>query len=139
MMGGFIPMPSRKMQDALDTRVKALEAKMAKRRVVQFKKGDGLKPGRSEEPGRPFLLKTPVDITIRPQQVQAVRLGLSCNLPVLVTRGADAKVFAPGQELEVTIEGAGRKGPSDEILEFGVGETVARCFVLDCTDLELDD
>lgn len=121
------------MQDNLDERVKKLEKKMAKRKIVQFKKGDAPSPGRSDDLGRPFLLKLPVSVTLPATGSRSVRLGLSCNLPCFVCREDFVKVFAPGQELEVTLKNHDLASP----LVLGQGEVVARCFLLDSTELEI--
>lgn len=105
-----------------------------KKLVVEFKKTDGPTPGRSEQAGRPFLLKLPMSITLPPGATRVMKMGLSCNLPAIVCRRGETTIFAPGQELEVTLR-------NNEVnpLVLGEKEVVAQCFVLDNTDLETVD
>lgn len=106
---------------------------MAKKVVVKFKKTDGLEPRRSEIDGKPFALKLPLPISGRPAGTapQRIKLGLSCNLPCLVIANGVTEIFAPDQELSVTLtltEGG-----------YGQGETVARCYPIDCTNMVTED
>lgn len=121
---------------AMTTRELEEDLMSRKKLIVEFKKTDGPAPGRSEQAGRPFLLKMPMPVTVPPLGTRVVKLGVSCNLPVVVCRrGNDAQLFAPGQELEVKVQNADLTAP----LQVGTNEVVAQCFVLDNTDLESID
>lgn len=109
---------------------------MLKKLIVEFKRGDAPAPGRSEQAGRPFLLKLPIPVTVPPVGVRTVKLGLSCNLPCVVSRrGGKSELFGPDQELEVTIKNSDTVNP----LVLGQGEVVAQCLVIDNTDVETVD
>ena len=99
-----------------------------KKKIVEFMKTDGLEPRREfgDNGGRPFLLRMP--FTVAEQVGRRVRLGLSCNLPCVVVRSGKAELFAPGQELEVGVD-----------IGYGEGEVVAKCYPIDCSNLELSD
>lgn len=93
---------------------------MAKKKSVEFKILDGMKPVRLEIPGRPWALKAPLAV----RDSRRLRLGVSCELPVLVVKGNKVEFFAPNQELAVDIADV-----------TGAGEVVARAFVVDCSDI----
>lgn len=103
-------------------------------RLVKFKLTDGMTPRKLETTvGKPFGLRAPLTVNIPPSGKQVVRLGLSCELPVLVVGKTDCKVFGPGQELAVELS-AEADGAS-----FGEGEVVAKAYVIDNTHFELNN
>lgn len=106
---------------------------MAKKKI-KFKLLDGMKPRKLESAGKPFGLRLPLAINLPPRTSMTVRLGLSCELPVVVvgTVGRESKIFSPGTELSVDVQSL------DEAVNFSAGEVVAKAFVLDCTDCELE-
>lgn len=111
------------------------EELMAKKVIVRFRRTDGFKPSRADEAGRPFFLKTPVDVSLAQGGKQVIRLGLFCDMPCLVVRSGWSKLIPPGTELEVEIE-----NPLNSFtLAFGAGEVVARAYPLDCSNLEAEE
>lgn len=103
---------------------------MAKK-IVKFTVTDGMKPGRSEEPGRPFTLKLPVPIMLVTGSSKRVKLGVTCNMTCVVVGKEKSEVFGPGQELSVELLAA------RDIFNMGAGEVVAKASPVDCTNLEL--
>lgn len=123
--------PTEQIMKILEMSTREIEEDlMAKKVLVTFKKTDGLEPRRSEDDGKPFALKLPMTITV-PTGHQKVGLGLTCNLPCIVVRYGKAELFAPGQDLKVTLETA-------ETTTYGQGETVAKCYPIDCSNMEIE-
>jgi hypothetical protein len=108
------------------------EFKMAKKKV-KFTLSDGVAPLQSEEPGRPFLLKMPINITIPSRVDSDLDLGVAVDRACVVVRGSVCTLFAPNTKLSVKLV-----NPAAEVLVMGRGETVARLFVLDNSDLVME-
>ena len=110
---------------------KPKEQTMAKKKTVKFKVTDGKQPKKLASVGGPFGLRAPMNVNIPARSTRTLKLGLSCELPVLVTVGdRPPEFFAPGVELSVTLG-------SRESTDFSEGEVVAKAFVLDNSDVEL--
>jgi hypothetical protein len=105
---------------------------MAKKKV-KFKITDGLRPRKSEGSGKPFELRLPMDIAVASMSNTTVKLGLSCEVPLVVVRGTSIRVVAPGEDISIEI-----LNPNQATLALGMGEVVARGFCLDNSDCELD-
>lgn len=103
-------------------------------RLVKFKLQDGMTPRKLETtPGKPFGLRTPLTVNLPANGKQTVRLGLSCELPVLVVGKSESKLFGPNQELSVDLSSEA------DGATFGEGEVVAKAYVIDNTYFELND
>lgn len=99
---------------------------------VLFTVTDGLKPEGSETSVfRPIGLRTPVPINLELGNNRGIRLGVSCNVPLLVvTRGTkQATLFPPNQELGVTLLAA------SEPLNMSDGEVVADAYLVGSSDV----
>jgi len=105
------------------------EYNMVKKDIVKFEVTDGRKPTRSDEVGRPFLLKLSLPVRIAHGSKSRVKLGVSCNLPSVVVGKAGAELFAPNAQLSVELLAG------NEVLNMGDGEVVARVFPIDCSNL----
>lgn len=103
------------------------EPKMAKKKV-KFSVTDGLKPVKG--PTGQILLKLPLPLNLKSGS-RTVSLGLSCDRPLLVVCGGKMNYFPPNSGLTATLS-----AEADE-LNYGSGETIATCFVLDNSDVEL--
>ena len=108
---------------------------MAKKKV-NFKLTDGMKPKKLDSAGKPFGLKLPFAVTVQPNSIKEISLGLSCDVPLIVipvfADMIDNKVsiVAPGQPIVVTISTL----PG---VSLGDGEVVAKAFALDNSDSEM--
>lgn len=107
------------------------ELLMAKK-FIKFKTTDGIKPRKSKQPGTPFDLQAPMDIRLGANSSQEVKLGVSCEQPVVVVRGSQVKLFAPGETLSVAI-----RNDTYDVTVLGRGEVVAFAFVLDNSNNEV--
>lgn len=109
-----------------------LEEKDMAKKFIKFKTTDGIKPRKSKQQGGPFDLQAPMDIRLGANSTQEVKLGISCEQPVVVVRGGNAKLFAPGETLSVSI-----RNDSYDVTVLGRGEVVAFAFVLDNSNNEV--
>ena len=108
---------------------------MAKKKV-NFKLTDGIKPKKMDSAGKPFGLKLPFAVTVAPNSIKEIDLGISCELPLLVISNfsdmseSKVKLVAPGERIVVTISTLSG-------VSLGDGEVVAKAFVVDNSDMEL--
>jgi len=117
--------------DSVVSREQQKEIDMAKKKVM-FSTTDGMQPRKSDSPGKPFNVRLPMTVNISAHSSKEIRLGVSCELPVVLSRDGVASLFAPRQEISVTLKNSG-----DSVLSFGEGEVVAQAYVVDCTEMEL--
>lgn len=136
------------MPDSLLTRLKAffnppkrIEEKFMAKKKVGFKLADGKRPKKANGvPGKPFNLQIPIDINLKASGSSVeIDLGISCDTPVVVVPLAlgktkvSANLFAPGESIRVKLTAG------NESLSIGNGETVARAYVIDNSDFEVDE
>ena len=113
------------------------------RKTVKFNLKDGLKPTPAADGS--FNLRSPVRLAIRPETETLVDLGLSCNRAVQIfeskARKGTGLVFVPGlwqtQDSDVPLRLAVRN-TGKEVILLEVGDTLARCHVLDNSDLVVE-
>lgn len=119
---------------------KKKEPEMAKTRV-KFTYTDGQKVDR-RGPAQVFNLKAPIGITLPPGSEIKVDLGVSCNFPLHVfeTRGNRARgirlvdgIWAC-QDAEENLV-LKMKNETQELVKFDLGETLARCAILDNSNI----
>lgn len=112
---------------------------------VKFHYTDGRPVTRSpESTGKSFFLKSPIDFKLNPGASMILDLGLSCShaLQVLVPRASSFKmegnsqsqVFDSFDHVKFTI-----LNTSSEIVAFDIGQIVCRAFVLDNSDVEVEE
>jgi len=105
---------------------------MAKKTKVVFELTDGRAPHKTHSPGEPFGLRTPIPIHLKGRTAGAlISLGISFDRPVLVTREAWSQIFAPNQQIVVSLS-SGEGG-----LDLSEGEVVAKAFVFDNSDFDI--
>jgi len=98
---------------------------------VTFRNTDGVNPKKSNRQGGPFELFSPIDINTR--GTKSIKLGVFCNLPVIVQSfyGSTCEVIPAGAELHTLIVTGGSN------MSLSRGELVATCFVIDNTNVEI--
>lgn len=105
------------------------ERKMPK---IVFTVADGLTPvGEETSVFSPVGLRTPFPIHLKHGEHRRLKLGISCNVPVIVvTRGVkQAYLCAPGEEIEASFLAAW------EDLDIGEGERVADVYMVGSTEV----
>lgn len=103
---------------------------MAKKKI-NFKTADGMKPRKNLTAGGGFSLRVPLTVTIPPNTESDIRLGLTCDLPLLVIHGDKVSLIAPGKDITIKMQA------KETALSFGEGEVVAVAYAIDNTDVEL--
>lgn len=105
---------------------------MAKKKV-KFKVTDGLRPKKMLAPGKPFGLRTPVPLNVPRGGSRLLGLGVSCELPVVVVDMSGCHLFAPGEDLKANIVAR------ESAIDLSENEVVAKAFVLDNSDVEVEE
>jgi hypothetical protein len=132
----------------LTTKLSKKESEMArqKKEPVRFTLGgDGIKPNRVG-PGRVFNLKAPLQMNIPKDATVTVKLDVVCNYPLHVfeARGLRQRLLrlpdgiwaATDADVELVVQLRNESGQTQLIER---GDVVARAFIFDNNDLEVEE
>lgn len=132
----------------LKTKLSKKEHEMprTKKEPVRFSLGgDGIKPNRVG-PGRVFNLKAPLQMNIPPNATVTVKLDLVCNYPLHIfeARGLrqrslrlpDGIWAATDADVDLVLQ---LKNESGQVQLVERGDVVARAFIMDNNDLDVEE
>lgn len=133
------------LKDKLSKKEQLEMAKQKKESVRFSLGGDGIKPNRVG-PGRVFNLKAPLQMNIPPNATVTVKLDVACNYPLHVfeARGVrqrglrlpDGIWAATDADVDLVIQLKNESGQTQLIER---GDVVARAFIMDNNDLEVEE
>ncbi len=112
-------------------------------RLVKFNVKDGKKPARVGQ-SKTFAIRAPFDIRIKAELEVNIDMGFSCTYPIIVfpslsvTRAgvslAAVTVFEEGESVFLHL-----KNTNKQDLTFGEGEILARFYVMDNRNFEVEE
>jgi len=125
-------------------RKKAEEMVKKKNDPVRFTVTDGLQPTR-QSPGQVFNLRSPVALNIKSKASVKLTLGVSCSYPLHLFEASGMKrrsvrlpdgIWAAHDAEESLVIELRNESDSTQLIERG--DTVARAFVMDNSEIEVE-
>lgn len=125
-------------------RKKAEEMAKKKNDPVRFTVTDGLQPSR-QAPGQVFNLRSPLALNIKSKSTVKLALGVSCSYPLHLFEAAGLKqrsirlpdvIWAAYDSDEALVVELRNESDTTQLIERG--DTVARAFVMDNSEIEAE-